>query len=67
MISPTELRETFQIGSDELEQAVSKAKHKISVRTATERRRESLKKKITVIGISDQAPGMLPLAKTDRH
>lgn len=67
MISPTELRETFQIGSEELEQAVSKAKHKISVRTATERRRESLKKKITVIGISDQAPGMLPLAKTDTN
>jgi hypothetical protein len=37
----------------------SKAKQRSKVKTTAERRRESLKKKIVVVGISDQSPGTL--------
>jgi hypothetical protein len=37
----------------------SKAKQKLKGKTTAERRRESLKKKIVVVGISDQSPGTL--------
>jgi hypothetical protein len=42
----SELSETLQIGSEELEHAFSKAKYKLSIKLDAEKRRDILKKKI---------------------
>lgn len=62
LLSPTDLSETLQIGSDQLEEAFSKVRRKLSIKGDSERRRESLKKKIAVIVVPDQR-GTLPNSK----
>jgi hypothetical protein len=46
------------IGNLHFQEVAAKAKQGLAVRTADEKRRESLKKKIMVIGTTDQSPGM---------
>ena len=40
------------------QEVVAKAKQGMAIKGATEKRRESLKKKIVVLGMTDQSPGM---------
>lgn len=49
---------TMQKGGVHLQEAVAKAKKTVHFKTVDERKRESLKKSIAYIGISDQSPGM---------
>lgn len=54
----SEFGEALQVGSDQLEEAFSKVKRKLSVKVDPEKRRESLKKKITLVRTEDRSPGM---------
>jgi hypothetical protein len=51
-LSLAELGETIQVGAEQLGKTFSKAKHKLLIKISQNERRESLKKKITVIGPS---------------
>jgi hypothetical protein len=53
---------TIQRGGVHIQEAVTKVKKAIRVKTPEERRRESLKKSIVYVGISDQSPGMPPIS-----
>lgn len=52
--SPTD---TFAKGNEHFLEAVTKARAKAGIKTRDERRRESLKKKIVVVGVADGSPG----------
>jgi len=49
--------EALQYGNEHFQEAYAKAKKSLRIKTAEEKRRESLKKKIVVVGMSDQSPG----------
>ena len=45
-------------GNVHFQEVMAKAKQSLTIKTTDEKRREGLKKKIVVIGITDQSPGM---------
>jgi len=49
---------TMQKGGVHIQEAVTKAKKTVRFKTSEQRKRESLKKSIVYVGISDQSPGM---------
>ncbi|KAE8447463.1 hypothetical protein EG329_010736 [Mollisiaceae sp. DMI_Dod_QoI] len=51
--------ETIHRGNEQLQEIIEKTKKNV-LRTAEERRRDELKKKIVVVGIGDQSPGSYP-------
>jgi hypothetical protein len=65
LITLADVTETIQTGNEHLREAVSKAKHKLAIKTTSERRRDNRKKKIVVIGLTDQSPGIFLLNKTN--
>ncbi|KAL3423582.1 hypothetical protein PVAG01_05329 [Phlyctema vagabunda] len=56
--------DVLQKGNSQILGAVKKAKKTVRVRSPSEKRRDELKKQITVIGHSDQTPGKLPFPST---
>lgn len=49
---------TKQGFNDHIQEAYARAKKKLTIKTADEKKGERLKKKIFVVGITDQSPGM---------
>jgi len=49
--------DTVHHGNEHLAEVYARAKESLKIKTGDERRRESLKKKIVVVGITDQSPG----------
>jgi hypothetical protein len=50
--------ESVHNGNEHLQEVYERAKKTLKIKTSDERRRESLKKKIVVVGVTDQSPGM---------
>jgi len=59
--------EAVQSGNEHFQEAFAKAKRSLRIQTAEEKRRESLKNKIVVVGVSDQSPGGCPLFLNDMN
>jgi hypothetical protein len=55
--------ESVQHGNEVLQEVYLRAKKSLKIKTSEEKRRESLKKKIVVVGVTDQSPGMFLSAK----
>jgi hypothetical protein len=53
----------LQKGNEHFHEVIGKAKNAVHIKTAEEKRREDLKQKIMVVGVTDQTPGM----HLDRH
>jgi hypothetical protein len=53
-----DLSEHVQHGNEHLQEVYERAKKSLKIKTSDEKRRESLKKKIVLVGMSDQSPGM---------
>ena len=60
LLPSVEIGETIHTRNEHFQEAYTKAKESLKIKTSSERRRESMKKKIVVIGITDQSPGELP-------
>lgn len=56
-LASVNVSESVQHGNEHLQEVYEKAKKSLKIKTSDERRRESLKKKIVVVGIIDQSPG----------
>jgi hypothetical protein len=50
-------RKSIHNGNEHLHDVITKVRHTMQHKSSDEKRRESLKKKILVVGITDQAPG----------
>jgi len=57
ILPSTDVSETVHNGNKHLQEVYLKAKRGLTIKTSGERRRDSLKKKIVVVGITDQSPG----------
>lgn len=56
VVAKSSFVETIHKGNEQLQEIIEKTKKSV-LRTAEERRRDELKKKIHVVGIGDQSPG----------
>lgn len=49
--------EVIQSGNEHFQEVYARAKKSLRIKSADEKRRESIKKKISVVGVADQSPG----------
>jgi hypothetical protein len=56
-LTSADMSGVLHTGNEHLQEVVAKAKQSLKITTAADRRRESLKRKIVVMGITDRSPG----------